>query len=146
MTAPALEAAGQAGLARPFGRGFKTDRGEVMGVAVALRRWFTMNHEERLAVEDAKRDAISNVLADVSGVETSVPTEPLIGPNVVLNVKIDASVAVKDGNQVMKELEGGNPPIWTRSHDGGQTIGIGVQVLTDEEVQVVAERLKEILS
>ncbi len=140
------EVAGMKGLARPFGRGFKTDRGEVMGVAVALRRWFTMNHEERLAIEDAKREAFVRAMSDVPGVEAKIDTNPLIGPNVVVSIHIDPHVAGKDGLQVMKELEDGDPPIWTRSHDGGKSIGIGVQVLSDEEVEVVCQRLREILS
>lgn len=140
------EVAGMKGLARPFGRGFKTDRGEVVGVAVALRRWFTMNHEERLAIEDAKRDALVRAVADIPGVEGKIPTVPLLGPNVVVAIHIDSAVTGKDGHQVMKELEDGDPPIWTRSHDGGNSISLGVQVMTDEEVEIVCGRLKEILS
>jgi L-seryl-tRNA(Ser) seleniumtransferase len=141
-----FEMAGMKGLARPFGRGFKTDRGEVIGATVALRRWFTMNHEERLAIEDAKRNAFVRAMADVPGVEAVSNTEPLIGPNVVVNINIDRSITGKDGKQVMKELEEGDPPIWTRSHDGGKSIALGVQVMTDEEVEVVCGRLKEIFS
>jgi L-seryl-tRNA(Ser) seleniumtransferase len=141
-----FETAGQRGLARPFGRGFKTDRGEVIGVAVALRRWFTMDHEERIAMEDAKRQAFVRAMAEVPGAEAAIPSEPLLGPNIVVHVHIDPAVVGKDANQVMKELEDGDPPIWTRSHDGGKSIAIGVQVLTDEEVTVVCERLKELLS
>lgn len=140
------EVAGMKGLARPFGRGFKTDRGEVIGATVALRRWFTMNHEERLAIEDAKRDAFVRELAGIEGVKAIPNTQPLIGPNVVVNIHVDPAVTGKDGYQVMKELEEGDPPIWTRSHDQGKSIAIGVQVLTDEEVGVVCDRLKEILS
>ncbi|MBM4028601.1 MAG: aminotransferase class V-fold PLP-dependent enzyme [Planctomycetes bacterium] len=141
-----FESAGQKGLARPFGRPFKTDRGEVIAVAVALRRWFSMNHEERLIAEDAKRRRISTKLAGVRGVSTKVPTEPQLGPNVVVNVHIDPALAGKSAAQVMQELEEGNPPIWTRTLDGGKSIGIGVQVLTDEEVEIVADRLKAAVS
>ncbi len=141
-----FEMSGQKGLARPFGRGFKTDRGEVIGVAVALRRWFTMNHEERLAIEDAKRDAFARALADVPGVEARPDTQPLIGPNVVVHIHVDPEVTGKNGTQVMRELEDGDPTIWTRSHDGGKSIALGVQVLSDEEVATVCDRLKEILT
>jgi L-seryl-tRNA(Ser) seleniumtransferase len=41
------EMAGQEGLARPYGRPYKTDRGEVIGVAAALRRWFSIDHPPR---------------------------------------------------------------------------------------------------
>lgn len=141
-----FETAGQRGLPRPFGRAFKTDRGEVIGVAVALRRWFTMNHEERIAMEDAKREAFVKALAGMPGVDVRIPTDPIIGPNIVVHVHVDPAVVGKDGKQVMRELEEGDPPIWTRSHDGGKSIAIGVQVLTDEEVGIMCDRLKELLS
>ncbi len=141
-----FETAGMQGLARPFGRPFKTDRGEVMGVAVALRRWFTIDHEERLAVEEAKRDAFARGLKGVAGVTTSVPTEAQLGPNVTVFIHFDASVAGIDGHEVIKRLEEGDPPIWTRTHDDGGSIGIGVQMLSDEEVETVIGRLREVLS
>ncbi len=141
-----FELAGMQGLPRPFGRPFKTDRSEVMGVAVALRRWFSMDHEERLAVEEAKRDAFARGLKDVTGVTTSVPREAQLGPNVTVFIHFDASVTGIDGNEVIKKLEQGDPPIWTRTPDNGKSIGIGVQMLSDEEVETVVERLREILS
>ena len=141
-----FEMAGMQGLARPFGRPFKTDRGEVMGVAVALRRWFSMDHEERLAVEDAKRTAFARGLKDVAGVTTSVPKEAQLGPNVTVFIHFDPSVTGIDGHEVIKRLEEGDPPIWTRTHDDGGSIGIGVQMLSDEQVETVVGRLREILS
>lgn len=139
-----FETANLRGLALPFGRAFKTDRGEVMGVAVALRRWFTINHEERIAMEDAKRHVIAGAVAEIPGVEGVIPPGPIVGASIIVEVHIDAAVTGKDGNRVMRELEEGDPPIWTRSHDGGKSIALAVQVLTDEEVQVVADRLRVI--
>lgn len=141
-----FEMAGMQGLARPFGRPFKTDRGEVMGVAVALRRWFSMDHEERLAVEEAKRTAFARGLKGVAGVTTSVPKEAQLGPNVTVFIHFDPSVTGIDGHEVIKRLEEGDPPIWTRTHDDGGSIGIGVQMLSDEQVETVVGRLREILS
>ncbi|MCI0775267.1 MAG: hypothetical protein J4N97_06020 [Chloroflexi bacterium] len=141
-----FEMAGMQGLARPFGRPFKTDRGEVMGVAVALRRWFSIDHEERLAVEEAKRTAFARGLTDVAGVTTSVPKEAQLGPNVTVFIHFDPSVTGIDGHEVIKRLEEGDPPIWTRTHDDGGSIGIGVQMLSDEQVETVVGRLREILS
>ncbi|MCH8229977.1 MAG: hypothetical protein IIA53_06580 [Chloroflexi bacterium] len=141
-----FEMAGMQGLARPFGRPFKTDRGEVMGVAVALRRWFSMDHEERLAVEEAKRTAFARGLKGVAGVTTSVPQEAQLGPNVTVFIHFDPSVTGIDGHEVIKRLEEGDPPIWTRTHDDGGSIGIGVQMLSDEQVETVVGRLREILS
>lgn len=141
-----FELAGIQGLARPYGRPYKTDRGEVMGVAVALRRWFSMNHEERLAVEEDKRSAFARGLAGIAGVTTSIPKEAQLGPNVTVFIHFDAGITGIDGHEVIKQLEEGDPPIWTRTHDDGGSIGIGVQMLSDEEVETVVERLRDIFA
>jgi len=140
-----FETAGQTGLERPFGRGFKTDRGEVVGATIALERWFSINHEERLEMEEQKRTLIRERLSNIDGVNISIPREPLIGPNIVVNVEIDKSKNGKSVYEVIAELENGNPPIWARTNDNGKSIGLGVQVLSDEEVNIVADRLQEIL-
>ena len=140
------EMAGQQGLARPYGRPYKTDRGEVIGVAAALKRWFRIDHEERLAIEEAKRTAFHRGLSGVDGIEVKIPTTPQIGPNTTVFIHFDADVLGVDGNEVIKRLEQGDPPIWTRTHDGGGSIGIGVQMLTDEQVETVIQRIKEVTS
>ena len=140
------ELAGQKGVARPYGRPYKTDRGEVIGVAAALRRWFTMDHEERLGVEDSKRTAFQRGLKEVAGVNVTIPTTPQLGPNVNVVIHIDESTTGVSGLDVIRQLEEGSPPIWTRTFDGGKTIPIGVQMLSDEEVETVIQRIKGIIS
>ena len=140
------EMAGQEGLARPYGRPYKTDRGEVIGVVAALRRWFSMDHERRLAIEEAKRTAFYRVLNDISGVDVVVPTTPQLGPNTTVFIHFDPAVLGLGGHEVIKRLEEGDPPIWTRTHDDGGSIGIGVQMLSDEQVETVIQRITEIVS
>jgi uncharacterized pyridoxal phosphate-dependent enzyme len=140
------EMAGQQGVARPYGRPYKTDRGEVIGVAAAVRRWFSIDHEERLAVEEAKRTAFHRSLNGTAGVDVVVPTAPQLGPNTTVFIHFDSSVLGFDGHEVIKRLEESDPPIWTRTHDNGGSIGIGVQMLTDEQVETVIQRIKEIVS
>jgi L-seryl-tRNA(Ser) seleniumtransferase len=139
------EMAGQQGLPRPYGRPYKTDRGEVIGVAAALKRWFSMDHEERLAVEEAKRTGFHRGLNDVPGISVDIPNTPQLGPNTTVFIHFDADKLGFDGNEVIKRLEKGTPPIWTRTHDGGKSIGIGVQMLTDEQVETVIQRIKAIV-
>jgi uncharacterized pyridoxal phosphate-dependent enzyme len=140
------EMAGQAGLARPYGRPYKTDRGEVIGVAAALRRWFTINHEDRLAIEEAKRTGFHRGLNNVPGVSVDIPKTPQLGPNTTVFIHFDSEKLGFDGHEVIKRLEEGDPPIWTRTHDDGKSIGVGVQMLTDEQVETVIQRIKDIVS
>lgn len=140
------EMAGQEGLARPYGRPYKTDRGEVIGVAAAVRRWFTINHEDRLAIEEAKRTGFHRGLNDIAGVSVDIPKTPQIGPNTTVFIHFDPKTLGLDGHEVIKRLEEGDPPIWTRTHDDGKSIGIGVQMLTDEQVETVIQRIKAIVT
>ena len=111
-----------------------------------MRRWFSIDHEERLAVEEAKRTAFARGLEDIAGVKVTVPSEAQLGPNVTVFIHFDADVTGIGGHEVIKKLEEGDPPIWTRTHDDGGSIGIGVQMLSDEEVETVIERIRGILS
>jgi len=141
-----VEVAGIKGLPRGYGRPYKTDRGEVIGVAAALRRWFTINHEDRLAIEDAKRTAFKRGLTGVPGVTITIPTSAQLGPNVNVVIHIDESKSALTGLELISQLEQGDPPIWTRTHDGGKTIAIGVQMLSDEDVETVITRIAELLN
>ena len=140
-----VEVAGIKGLPRGYGRPYKTDRGEVIGVAAALRRWFTINHEDRLAIEDAKRTAFKRGLTGVPGVTITIPTSAQLGPNVNVVIHIDESKSALTGLELISQLEQGDPPIWTRTHDGGKTIAIGVQMLSDEDVETVITRIAGLL-
>ena len=140
-----VEVAGIKGLPRGYGRPYKTDRGEVIGVAAALRRWFTINHEDRLAIEDAKRTAFKRGLTGVPGVTITIPTAAQLGPNVNVVIHIDESKSALTGLELISQLEQGDPPIWTRTHDGGETIAIGVQMLSDEDVETVITRITGLL-
>lgn len=143
-----FEAAAKMGAPRPFGRPLKVDRQEVIGVVVALQRWFNLNHEERLKALEAKMQVIAQALKDLPGVKATLPTEPPIGPTVGLGVTIDASVVGKNAATVLEELETGNPPIWVRIYPekDPNTIAVNVQTLYEGEEQIVAERLKSLLS
>ena len=134
------------GLPRGYGRPYKTDRGEVVGVAAALRRWFSIDHEERLAIEEAKWTAFHRGLNDVNGIDVTIPNTPQLGPNTTVFIRFDPEVTGVDVNEVIKRLEQGDPPIWTRVGGEEGSIGIGVQMLTDEQVETVIQRIKEVIS
>ena len=141
-----VEMAGMNGLPRGYGRPYKTDRGEVIGVAAALRRWFSIDHEERLAIEEAKRTAFHRGLNDVNGIDVTIPNTAQLGPNTTVFIRFDAEVTGVDVNEVINRLEQGDPPIWTRVGGEEGSIGIGVQMLTDEQVETVIQRIKEVIS
>lgn len=139
-----FEEAGLEGAPLPIGRGFKVDRQEVVGVAAAVKRWFTMDHEQRLAVFDSRMRVVQQGLRGVKGVTASLPKDPPVGPGVGLTVKVDPMVTGKTAAQVVAELKRGDPPIWMGAE--GDNLYVHVPTLNDGEDRVVMERLKKVLT
>ncbi len=128
---------------RAIGRAMKLDRQEIVGVAVALERWFTMNHEDRFLAYDRKFSAIQRGLAGVPDVKTEVvPYKRFFGFG--LHVTIDPTALGKNAAQVESELDEGNPRIWVRTQ-GDDTIIIIPHNLGDGEEDVIADRLRSLL-
>lgn len=138
-----FEDAGAAGTPLPIGRGFKVDRQEIVAVAAAVKRWFTIDHEQRLAGFDARMHVIQQGLKGIKGVVTSQPKAPPVGPDVGLTVTVDPRTTGKTAEQVAAELRAGDPPIWIRQT--GNDLFVHVPTLNDGEEKVVLERLKNAL-
>jgi L-seryl-tRNA(Ser) seleniumtransferase len=139
-----FEEAGAEGAPLPIGRGFKVDRQEIVAVAAAVKRWFTIDHEQRLATFDARMHVIQQGLKRIRGVAASAPKAPPVGPDVSLTVTVDPKTAGKTAAQVAAELRDGDPPIWIRQT--GDDLFVHVPTLNDGEEKIVLDRLKAALS
>ena len=53
---------------RGIGRPHKIDRQEIIGVLYAVKRWMSMNHEERLSIAEKKTFNIINELKNIEGI------------------------------------------------------------------------------
>ena len=138
---------------RSFGRPMKLDRQEVIAVYAALREWLTMNHEDRFAAYEVRIAAFREALKGISNIELA--DSPDDGPAIGLRVTIDGEKAGKTAAEVSKELRAGNPSIWVASGSAGHPDGyppgedsiiIRVPTLKEGGEQVIAQRLREILS
>ncbi len=128
---------------RALGRGYKVDRLEIMATISALREWFTTDHAERFAVQDRRIQTIARGLAGLPHVRTERIWERQ-GPWMLLRVTIDEAKLGKTIAAVEKGLQDGDPCIRIRV-EGGQMV-LAVHTLLDGEDQIVAARLRQVLS
>ena len=131
---------------RNFARPMKMDRQSVVAVYAALKRWLTMNHEDRFAAYEVQLNNIREGLSGIPGV-TVEPAEE--GPNDGLIVYVDPAETGKTAEQVREELRNGNPIVWSYpSEDIGRPAGgilLRVRTLKPGQEKRLAERLREVL-
>lgn len=126
-----------------LGRGYKVDRQEIMATLVALREWFATHHAERFAIQERRIRTMAGELAGLPNVKTERIWERE-GPWMVLRVAIDETKLGKTVAEVEEALQDGDPCIRVRV-EGGQIV-LAVHTLLDGEDQIVAARLRQVLS
>ena len=151
---------------RAFGRPMKVDRQSVIAVIAALKTWLTMNHEDRLMDIDSRLSSIQRQLSGILHVSTEIVNSGHYWGN-GLHVVLDTKALGKTAEEVAIELDAGNPRIWVglgagdsgdRLHgfQGGNyqhdprlsddTFVINVHALNEGEDQIVAERVRSVLT
>ncbi len=126
---------------RGIGRPHKVDRQEMMGCVAAVRRWMTMNHEERLANVETRTQTIVTRLRTVPGVRVEM-LDNIIGHQPFgLNLWVDEAVTGMNIRQVADKLKAGDPPIWTRVRDWEDFITIHMFGLNEHEEHIVGDRI-----
>jgi L-seryl-tRNA(Ser) seleniumtransferase len=129
---------------RGIGRPQKVDRQEIVGAVAAVRRWMTMNHEERLADAERQTRTILAPLQGIPGVKAQ-PIDNIVGHMPYgLTLEVDPSVTGLTVHDVVARLKKGDPPIWTRVRDGERWIAIHVFGLNQGEDQIVGQRIAEL--
>ncbi|HEY1723884.1 MAG TPA: hypothetical protein VGF89_00555 [Steroidobacteraceae bacterium] len=131
-----------------FGRPLKMDRQTVVAVVTALEDWLGTDHNARLSRYRRLATELKRKLQGAPGVvlspmyfanyETFVP-EPV---NCLL-IEIDQAIAAKSAAEVVKGLETGSPSIIAVLD--GSRLAVVMDVISDEELNVVADKLQELL-
>ena len=91
----------------------------MVGVVAAVRRWMTMNHEERLADAEQKCRVVAASLRGIPGLQVELMDNIIGHQPYGLNLEVDPAVAGMTVYDVVDKLKQGEPPIWTRVRDGG---------------------------
>ena len=126
---------------RGGGRPQKVDRQEMVGAVAAVRRWMTMNHEERLAETETKCRNMLNPLQGISGVTVEL-LDNIIGHQPYgVTLEVDSSVTVISAHDVVDLLKAGDPPIWTRVREGDTGIVLHAFGLNEGEDKIVGQRI-----
>jgi L-seryl-tRNA(Ser) seleniumtransferase len=131
---------------RGIGRPQKIDRQEIIGATVALKRWMTMDHEERLASIESRSRTIARPIQGIKGVKAEL-IDNIVGQQPYgVKLTLDAKVAAITINELVDELKTGDPPIWTRmAGDTGDTMFLHIFGLNEGEEKIVGERIASIL-
>ncbi len=132
--------------ARNFARTMKLDRQSVVAVYAALRRWLTMNHEDRFAAYEVQLSNLRSQLAGIPGISFEHAGD---GPTDSLVLHVDPEVVGKTAHQVLDEMRNGTPSVWANStEDFGDRPGgmvLSMRTLKPGQETLVAERMREIL-
>ena len=126
---------------RGIGRPHKVDRQEMIGVVVAVRRWFTMNHEERLAYVEQQTQNIMSYIQGIPGVRATVLDNVIGHQPFGVQLEVDSTVTGITIQEVVEKLKNGNPPIWTRVRDGEDFMIIHGFGLAQGEDEIVGRRI-----
>ena len=129
---------------RPFGRGMKADRQEIVGLVTALEEWVNTDHEERLVRYGVRFSAIERAVQGVSGVKETrvVPTNNFVG--LMLHLALDTDKLGKTATDVFNELLDTTPRI-RLAVEGEDTLTVNVHTLNEGEEQIIADRLRDLL-
>lgn len=131
---------------RGVGRPQKVDRQEMVGVVAAVRRWMTMNHEERLADTEVKCNNMLAPLKSIPGVTAQLIDNVIGHQPYGVTLEIDASVTGISCHNVVDRLKQGDPPIWTRVREGDSGIVLHPFGLNEGEDRIVGERIAALLA
>lgn len=130
---------------RPIGRGMKLDRQEIIGLVTALDAWFAMDHEKRWLEYNARYSAMAQKLSGLSKVKETKVVKNKSHMMGAFHLVINKESLGKNAQQIAKELDEGTPRIKV-SASGEDTIIINVYTLNEGEEQIIADRLRALLT
>ena len=126
---------------RGIGRPHKVDRQEMIGAVAAVHRWFTMDHESRLAEAEQRSQAILNYIAGIPGLKAELMDNIIGHQPFGVHIEVDPEAAGFSAQELVDRLKAGDPPIWTRVREGEEHIDIHVFGLYEGEEDVVGQRI-----
>ncbi|MEA2596025.1 MAG: D-glucosaminate-6-phosphate ammonia-lyase [Thermomicrobiales bacterium] len=128
------------------GRSLKVSKEEMVGLVTAIEIWSQRDHARDL--EDAKRRThhVVGKLADVAGARVEYRFPDHIGrPYPTVFVHLDPARG-RTGRQVIDALLAGEPSIATMDYADPYVVRVDVRILEDDQVELVARRLREVLT
>lgn len=129
---------------RGIGRPQKVDRQEIIGAVAAVRRWMTLNHENRLIDAEEKCRTMMAPLMGIPGVKIESITNVIGHQPYGVNIYIDSAVTGMTNHDVVARLKAGDPPVWTRVREGEECITLHAFGLYPGEDEIVGQRIADL--
>ena len=131
-----------------LGRPLKMDRQTIIAVLVALEEWLTMDHEARFAAYRRQVESLGRQIAGLKGLKAELKCftmdERFVDEPVnCLLITFDGAKNGKSAPEMALKLEASTPPILAIQE--GDRIGIVMDVLTDDEVAYIGDRLTALM-
>lgn len=133
----------------PIGRPMKVNKEEIFGMYAALKAYLERDHKKEWEDWLNRIKRIKSTMEKIPGIsgETSVNPGPA---NAFPSLKLswDEQKIKMNARQVSEALQKGTPSIagvFGRSKDGKSELRVGVVLLRPDQVDVVANRLREVL-
>ena len=133
---------------RGVGSPQKVDRQEMIGVVAAVKRWMSLNHEDRLSKSETMTMTIINGIKDIPSLDVSIIDNVIGHMPFGLRITPNSNANYK-AQDIVDMLKAGDPPIWTRVSVTGKNddfIDIHMFGLNDGEDVIVADRIKSVIA
>jgi D-glucosaminate-6-phosphate ammonia-lyase len=128
---------------RGVGRAAKVSKEAMAGLAVALERFLTHDHEADFARQLEMAEAVRSALAGRDDVETGLTADPEEYPAPVLKISPSASAGWQPA-EVSQALRASEPPIYCKVEQG--KLEVNTHCLMPGEAEQIAETLTAILN
>lgn len=129
-----------------IGRPMKVSKEEIVGLLTALEIWANRDHAADLREARRRTDRVVEALAGLTGVRAEHRFPDHIGrPYPTAFVQIDPATGW-DSAKVIRELLAGDPSIAVMNYSDPQIVRVDVRIISDDETERVATRLREVLS
>lgn len=128
---------------QPVGRIVKVGREEIVGFIVALRRYVAADHAPAIARWRDMAERIALAVEGVAGASAEVLTDHTLS---IVALRPGGPASPETAARLIARLRADDPRIWAGEEliDEGR-VALNVQHLRDHEVQVVVDRLREVL-
>ena len=131
---------------RGIGRGMKAGKEAIFGAIAALEYRMNEDIEAWTAEQDRKVDMIMERLDGIPGLALSVDPDPNGCPFSRARLTLDSAACGYSAQSLTEALAEGDPTIVTRAHHAVEGyINLDAIEMTDEEVELVCERVRELL-
>lgn len=128
-----------------IGRAMKVDKGVIMCLLKALEI-YSLRDEKRIDEENKRKaEELSKKLSELKGIETSVVKDEAGREIYRAELKV-SGLGVLDAGGIIKELEKGNPAIYTRNYYKNQgKIHFDMRSVDEKDIIEIVKRVREVL-